>query len=111
MDLIANIIRMYAKGDGHVEVLTASVRSLDHFLYALSLGSDIITAPFDIIKRWGEQGLPLPDTAYRYDAKGLKAIPYRELELSRPGGSFDIRHDLTDQGMEKFSADWNALMR
>ncbi len=26
MDLIANIIRMYAKGDGHVEVLTASVR-------------------------------------------------------------------------------------
>ncbi len=111
MDLIANIIRMYAKGDGHVEVLTASVRGLDHFLYALSLGSDIITAPFDIIKLWGEQGLPLPDTAYRYDAKGLKAIPYRELDLSRPGESFDIRHDLTDQGMEKFSADWNALMR
>jgi len=111
MDLIANIIRMYGKGDGHVEVLTASVRSLDHFLYALSLGSDIITAPFDIIKLWGEKGLPVPEKEFPYDTKGLKAIPNRELDLTQPWESFDIRHDLTDKGMEKFSADWNALMR
>jgi transaldolase len=111
MDLIANIINMYKKGDGHVEVLTASVRSLDHFLYALSLGSDIITAPFDIIKLWGEQGLSIPGTGYRYNKKELKAIPFRDLDLSRSWESFDIHHDLTDKGMEKFSADWNALMR
>jgi len=111
MDLIANIIRMYGKGDGHVELLTASVRSLDHFLYALSLGSDIITAPFDIIKLWEEKGLPFPGNDYHYDTKGLKAIPYRELDLSQSWESFDIRHDLTDKGMAKFSADWNALMR
>ncbi len=110
MDLIANIIRMYGKGDGHVEVLTASVRTMDHFLYALKLGSDIITAPFDILKLWGEKGLSIPGTDYRYDAKGLKAIPFRELELSKPWDSYDIRHDLTDKGMEKFSADWNALI-
>src|SRR5208337_2698352 len=36
MDLIAHIIRMYGKGDGHVEVLTASVRKIDHLLYALA---------------------------------------------------------------------------
>src|SRR3989344_1099900 len=30
MDLIANIMRMYEQGDGHVEVLTASVRSVGH---------------------------------------------------------------------------------
>ena len=24
---------------------------------------------------------------------------------------FDIRHELTDKGMERFSADWNALMK
>lgn len=111
MDLIANVIRMYQKGDGHVEVLTASVRSIDHFLCALSLGSDIITAPFGSIKLWAEQGLPVPGRDYRYDAKGLKAIPFRELDLARPWDSFDIRHDLTDTGMEKFSADWNALVR
>ena len=45
MDLIASILKMYRQGDGHVEVLTASVRSMDHFLYALELGSDIITTP------------------------------------------------------------------
>ena len=111
MDLIDNIIRMYRKGDGHVEVLTASVRSLDHFLCALNLGSDIITAPFDIITGWADKGLPLPGKDYRYDAKGLKAIPFRELDLGRSWDSFDIRHDLTDRGMEKFSADWNALQK
>jgi transaldolase len=111
MDLIANIIRMYQKGDGHVEVLTASVRSIEHFLYALSLGSDIITSPFNLIKLWGEQGLSIPGSDYHYDMKGMKAIPYRELDLSQAWESFDIRHDLTDKGMEKFSADWNALMK
>jgi transaldolase len=110
MDLIANVIRMYQKGDGHVEVLTASVRNIDHFLYALKLGSDIITAPFEMIKAWGEKGLPIPGNEYHYDAKGLKAIPFRELDLSNPWESFDIHHDLTDKGMERFSADWNALI-
>ena len=111
MDLIANVINMYRKGDGHVEVLTASVRSIDHFLYALKLGSDIITAPFEMIKTWGEKGLPIPGNEYHYDEKGLKAIPFRELDLSKPWESFDIHHDLTDKGMEKFSADWNALIK
>jgi len=111
MDLIANVVRMYQKGDGHVEVLTASVRSIDHFLYALKLGSDIITAPFEMIKVWGEKGLTIPGNDYRYDTKGLKAIPYRELDLSKSWESFDIHHDLTDKGMERFSADWNALIK
>jgi len=111
MDLIANVIRMYRKGDGHVEVLTASVRNIDHFLYALKLGSDIITAPFEMIKVWGEKGLPIPSNEYHYDTKGLKPIPFSELDLSKSWESFDIRHDLTDKGMEKFSADWNALIK
>jgi len=111
MDLIANIIRMYRKGDGHVEVLTASVRSFDHLLYALKLGSDIITAPFELIKMWGEKGLPIPGNEYQYDTKGLKTIPYHDLELSHTWESYDIHHDLTDKGMEKFSADWNALIQ
>ncbi len=110
MDLIANVTRMYQKGDGHVEVLTASVRNIDHFLYALKLGSDIMTAPFEMIKLWGEKGLPVPGDEYHYDVKGLKPIPFREIDLSRPFESYDSRHDLTDKGMERFSADWNALI-
>jgi len=59
MDLIANIIKMYGAGDGHVEVLTASVRSLEHFTRAIELGSDIITSPFKVLKEWADARMPL----------------------------------------------------
>jgi transaldolase len=110
MDVIRNIIRMYAPGDGHVEVLTASVRSLDHFLQALKLGSDIITAPYNVLKDWAERGMPVPGAEYRYDAGSLTPIPYSEIVLSKRWTDYDLRHDLTDKGMAKFSADWNALI-
>ena len=110
MDLIAHIITMYKKGDGHVEVLTASVRNMDHFFYALKLGSDIITAPYAILKEWGDRGLPVPDANYRYDAKGLKPIHYEEIDLSKSWQDYDIAHELTLKGMGRFSEDWNSLI-
>lgn len=111
MDLIANIMRMYEKGDGHVEVLTASVRNLDHFVYALKLGSDIITSPFEVLKEWRDQGMPMPDANYAYSKPDLKPILYSEMDLSRPWQEYDIRHELTDKGMERFSQDWNSLLK
>ncbi len=110
MDLIAHISTMYKKGDGHVEVLTASVRNMDHLLYALRLESDIITAPYAILKEWGERGLPMPAADYRYDAKGLKPIPYKEIDLSKDWQDYDIAHELTLKGMGRFSDDWNSLI-
>lgn len=110
MDLISNILRLYQKGDGHVEVLTASVRTMDHLLYALKLGSDIITAPFDILKHWGDQGLPLPGPTYIYNKGELKDIPYRDMKLDKNWLEYDLTHDLTTKGMEKFSQDWKAMI-
>jgi transaldolase len=110
MDLIANVLRMYGHGDGHVEVLTASVRSMDHMLQALSLGSDIITAPFKLLKEWGDKGLPVPGPGFNYDPGKLKAIPYQDLDLGRPWREYDIAHDLTATGMDKFSKDWCGLV-
>jgi transaldolase len=110
MDLIAHILRMYGKGDGHVEVLTASVRTMDHLLYALKLGSDIITAPAAILKQWGGKGLPLPGVEYDYDSRGLKTMPYRELDLTKKWQEFDLSHELTIKGMDGFSKDWNSLL-
>ena len=110
MDVIEHIITMYKNGDGHVEVLTASVRKMDHFLYALKLGSDIITSPYAILKEWGDKGLPLPAADYVYDAKGLKPIPYKEISLLKNLESYDVAHGLTLKGMELFSADWNSLI-
>jgi transaldolase len=110
MDLIANIIRMYRPGDGHVEVLTASVRSLDHLLYALKLGSDIITSPYEILKEWGQKGMPFPGDSYVYKSEGLKNMPYQDIDLSKNWQEYDIAHDLTVKGMERFSKDWNDLI-
>jgi transaldolase len=110
MDLISHILRMYRKGDGHVELLTASVRKLDHLLYALKLGSDIVTVPYTILKEWGEKGLPLSGNEYVYDTGSLKEIPYRGIALDRPWQEYDIHHELTDKGMELFSRDWNSLI-
>jgi len=110
MNLIANVLKMFRQGESHVEVLTASVRSMEHFLYALALGSDIITAPFSLLKAWAEKGLPVPGPEYVYDPKGLAPIPYVELSLEKPLEDYDVSHPLTDAGMAKFSADWNALM-
>ena len=111
MDLISHILQMYKKGDGHVMVLTASVRKMDHLLYALKLGSDIITVPFNVLKEWGEKGMPLPKDDYVYDSGSLKSIPLKEIGLAKKWETYDIRHNLTDKGMERFSADWNALIK
>lgn len=80
MDLVRNILEMFKTSDGHVEVLTASVRNLSHFLQAKSLGSDIITAPIKVLRQWAEQ-------------------------------DFDINHELTDAGIERFASDWNNLIK
>jgi transaldolase len=110
MDLIANIIRMFRQSDGHVEVLTASVRSYDHMLYALKLGSDIITAPFKALKEWADKGLPVPGDEYTYNSGGLKEIAYKDIDLSKKWQDYDIAHELTAKGVDRFSEDWNNLI-
>lgn len=111
MDVVKNIIDMYRSGNGHVAVLTASVRSVEQLLYAIRLGSDCITVPFKVLKAWGEKGLVLPDAGFQYDAGTLKIISYREIDIHRNWQEFDLTHELTDSGIEKFSGDWNALIQ
>src|SRR3989344_7015036 len=111
MDLIKNILKMYQGGDHHVSVLTASVRNMDHFLFALSMGSDIITAPYQILKQWAGEGLQIPGDDFVYDSNNLKSIPYQELDLNKKWQEFNIIHGLTDLGVERFSSDWNNLIK
>lgn len=110
MNLIENIVRMYEKGDHHAEVLTASVRNIDHLLCAIKLQSDIITAPFKVLKEWGEKGMPMPDQTFKYDSSNLKPISYQEINLNKPWQEYNIKHELTNIGIEKFSGDWNSLI-
>ncbi len=110
MNLIENIIKMYKQGDGHVEVLTASIRNLDHLLNSIQLGSDIATIPFKILQDWGQKGKPLPEENFRYSSQNFKPISYREIDLSKDWQEYNIGHELTETGMEKFSNDWKALI-
>ena len=110
MDLIANIARMFAASDGHVELLSASVRTMEHFLYTLALGADIVTAPSGLLLQWAADGLPVPGPEYVYQARDLRTIGYRDISLDKQLEEYDISSDLTDTGMERFSADWNALI-
>lgn len=111
MDIIKNITTLYAKGDGHVQVLSASVRTFDHFMASLKLRADIITAPFSILKEWEKRGMPLPEDDFSYAPENLRPIPYRDLDLSRDWRTFSIAHPLTDKGIDRFSEDWNALIK
>lgn len=110
MQVVGNIKRMYEGGDGHVEVLTASIRSLDHLMYALQLKSDIVTIPFKVFDLWSQGGFLQPDANFEYDKPELKDIPYREdVVLGHDFTSYDLFHELTAKGVQTFWNDWTEL--
>ncbi len=111
MDYVKNTIELYKKGDGHVEILTASVRNMNHFLYAVALGSDIITAPLKLLKEWASMGFKIPRADFVYQSDNLRPIEYKELNLTSPLESFEVGNSLLTAGIEKFSADWNKLLK
>jgi transaldolase len=109
VDLVSNIKRMYARGDGHVLVLAASIRSLAHLLCCFAIDADLVTVPAKILREWADAGLPLPDATFSYDPKGTR-IDYREIDLEQPWQRFNIEHELTTKGVEKFAADYRATL-
>jgi transaldolase len=110
MDLVKNILLLYKDGDGHVEVLAASIRSLDHLLAAIALKCDIVTAPAKILKEWANKGMLIPDNTYKYSQGDLKNIPLKKLNLSTDWRVININHKLTDKGIDRFTQDWNNLV-
>lgn len=110
MDLVKNCVQLYQNRDRHVEVLSASVRTMDHFLCSLKYGADIITAPYKILKEWAEAGMQIPDENYFYTPNSLSPIAFQNFDLNKPWKEFNIQHDLTYKGIEKFASDWNGLI-
>jgi transaldolase len=116
MELVKNIKKMYQKSDGHVHVLAASIRNLKHLLYCFALAAELVTVPAKVLREWATEGFPLPDQNFRYTGVGatgkpLSAIPYKELDLTRPWQSFDIAHELTNNGIKKFVADYQSTLK
>jgi len=116
MDLVRNIKKMYERGDGHVHVLAASIRTINHLLCSFFLGAELATVPSKVLQEWAAPGFPVPDKDFTYkavDAKGksVKPIPYNELDLNLPWESFDFVHELTTKGIQKFVADYQSTLR
>jgi transaldolase len=110
ISLIQNILTMYGNSDHHVEVLAASIRSVEQMLAALAIGCDILTVRFSVLEEWTNQGMPLPGDDFHFDTSALTDIPYEDLTLSDPYTSFNLAHELTTKGIEKFTNDINALL-
>ncbi len=121
MDLITNASKMFKEsGDGHVEVLAASIRDLKHFLYTLYAGINIITAPFVVLEEWAQQQMPIPgvdlpaelfanENLYLHNNEVLD-IEYKDINLELNWQQYNIAHELTNIGLEKFAKDWNSLV-
>jgi transaldolase len=116
MDLVRNVKKMYEAGDGHVHVLAASVRTLNHLLGAFALQAELATAPSKVWEEWAAASFPLPEKDFVYEGvdklgNQLKPIPYKSVDLNLPWESFDIRHELTTKGIQQFISDYKSTLR
>jgi len=80
------------------------------------LNAELATVPGKVLEAWAAQGTPLPDDSFVYNAvdsqgQPLRPIEYKELDLSAPWASFDLRHELTRKGIQKFVADYESTLR
>jgi transaldolase len=116
MDLVRNIKKMYARSDGHVHVLAASIRTVNHLLCSFALNAELATVPTTVLDEWVATGFPMPGQDFRCiglakTGKPLKTIPYEELDVNLPWQSFDVAHELTTKGIQKFVADYQSTLR
>jgi transaldolase len=113
---VKNIKTMYRNGDGHVHVLAASIRQLDHLLASFALDAELVTVPAKVLEKWATSNFPLPARDFTYKASNasgdpLKPIPYKRLDLNLPWQGFDITHELTTKGIQKFVADYRSTLK
>lgn len=116
MDLIRNIRKMYDSGDGHVHILAASIRNLDHLLAAFAFGADLVTVPTKVLEEWATKDFPLPGPDFSYkgktpDGRPLKPLPYKSLNLDQSWENFDLAHELTAKGIRKFVEDYQSTLK
>jgi len=115
MQVVRNVKKMFERGDGHVHVLAASLRNVDHLLYSFWLGVELATAPAKILEQWAASKFPVAGENFLYAAldanqRSLTPISYKELDLNASWESFDLKHELTDKGIKKFVEDYKSTL-
>ncbi len=108
LDLVKNLVQLYQKGDSHVEILAASIRTGTQLAAAISAGADIVTSYPAAIKEW--VGLSSSDLQSKTE-DGLKSIPYEDTPLHQSFSVYNISHPLVDSGLKRFADDWRGLIK
>ena len=109
IDLVKNIQRMFLQGDGHVLLLAASIRSLEHLVHCLSIEVDMVTVSASILSQWAIANFPVVGPPIMHTWSG-DLIPYETVDLEQPWESFDLSHALTTQGIERFAHDYEQAL-
>ena len=87
-----------------------TLRNLQHLLCSFELGAELVTVPAKVLEEWANTGMPLPDESFQYEPVGSE-IPYEQLDLDQPWEHFNIEHDLTKKGIQKFVSDYESTIR
>lgn len=115
VDVVKHIMKMYESSDHHVQVLAASIRTVDHLIRSFEVGADYVTAPLNILQEWASAGFPLTTTsttvASSENTALLHAIEFNEIDLNKPWQEYNSSHALTSKGLQKFVEDWNSLVQ
>ncbi|MDO8609733.1 MAG: transaldolase family protein [bacterium] len=120
LDLIQNIHKMYKEFDlkrntnkSHIEILSASIRSLEHLYGSIFLGADIVTIPLKLIVEWMHAEQWVPDKKYRIESNGLKSLRYENTPFKKTYSDYTIPNvpgSLLAEGLDKFIADWKKIL-
>ena len=70
---------------------------------------DLVTVPAKVLTLWAENNFPIPEAGFQYHSSA-RPIPYEELDLTQPWEKFNIDHELTTKGLEKFAADYRRTL-
>ncbi len=116
-----NMLRKYFAPDT-TWMLEASVRSLAHLKKGIDLQSELITAPAKVYSEWfgltADQQhavvaetpnlTPIPEWTPSDELLQINSIDAFMDAITTK--KLDIHHDLTDQGIDKFIADWSKII-
>lgn len=119
LDIIRNIRQMYDQFDVlrkvsscHVEILAASIRTLDQMHGSIAFGADIITAPLSALQAWVDAGSNR-SPAQPPRPTNLHPIEYQALNYEEDFSIYSIdksEDGLLYQGLTKFVKDWQSVV-
>jgi transaldolase len=108
MDLIRNCNHYKNSHQSKLQLIAASIRNQKHLDECYECGVDIITVPKQLILDYCEN-LDKEEQPKIEDKTTLQAIP-KAHSYTKNWQEIDIYHPLTEKGLNRFIADWQAVM-